>query len=108
MMTRNHRQEAMSRAYVHAVAARAGVMCSRPDPDYGIDLSLREVEARGKRLWDTGIQIDVQLKSTTRATLSATEVGYDMAPEACNTLCRVAGGVPRILVLVLLPDDEEE
>jgi hypothetical protein len=29
-MTREHRQEALSRAYVHAVAAQAGVLWSRP------------------------------------------------------------------------------
>ena len=52
MMTREHRQEALSRAYVQTIAAQAGVLCSKPDPDYGIDLSLREVEVRGERLWE--------------------------------------------------------
>jgi hypothetical protein len=108
MMTREHRQEAFSRAYVHAVAAQAGVLCSKPDPDYGIDLSLREVEVRGRRLWDTGVQVDLQLKSTTRASITATEVTHDLEVAAYNNLRVVPKGAPRILVLVVLPDNEEE
>ncbi len=108
MMTLNHRKEALSRAYVHALAAAAGVLCSRPDPDYGIDLCLREVEVRDKRLWDTGVQIDVQLKATSKSLLADTEIRYDLDADGYNTLCRSAGGVPRILVLVVLPDDERE
>ena len=41
MMTRNHRQESLCRAYVLAIAAQAGLTWSRPQEDYGIDLSLR-------------------------------------------------------------------
>jgi hypothetical protein len=108
MMTREHRQEALSRAYVHTVAAQAGVLCSKPDPDYGIDLSLREVEARGRRLWDTGVQVDLQLRSTTRARLTATSVVYDLEVETYNDLRITPRGAPRILVLVVFPEKEEE
>ena len=74
MLTKNHRQEALSRAYVQAVAGQAGLICSKPDPDYGIDLSLRLVMMRENRRWDTSVQLDLQLKSTTRANLRETEV----------------------------------
>src|SRR5262245_6392194 len=108
MMTRGHRQEALSRAYVHAIAAQAGVLCSKPDPDYGIDLCLREVEPRGRRLFDTGVQVDLQLKSTTRAGMTDGEVTYDLEVEEYNDLRTVSRGGPRILVLLVLPDNESE
>ena len=74
MTTQQHRQAALCRAYVHAAAAQAGLLCSKPDPDYGIDLSLRMVEVRDRRYSDTSVQIDLQLRSTTRANVAATEV----------------------------------
>ena len=60
MITRQHRQELLCRAYVHAIAAQAGLLSSRPDPDYGIDLSLRSVAVLGRRHRDTSIQVDLQ------------------------------------------------
>jgi hypothetical protein len=108
MMTREHRQEMLSRAYVQTIAAKAGVLCSKPDPDYGIDLSLRGVEARGPRLRDTGVQVDLQLRSTMRARVTATEVTYDLEVTSYNDLRVSPKGAPRILVVVVLPDNEEE
>jgi hypothetical protein len=43
MMTREHRQEALSRAYVRAIAAQVGVTVSEPENDYGIDMQLRAI-----------------------------------------------------------------
>ena len=65
MITRNHRQEAISRAYVHAIAARCGFTCSSGILDYGIDLSILEVTKVGDGYYDSGFKIDVQLKSST-------------------------------------------
>jgi hypothetical protein len=59
MMTRAHRQEALCRAYVQAIAAGAGLLASRPEPDYGIDLSLRSVGVHDKRRRDADVQIDL-------------------------------------------------
>jgi hypothetical protein len=39
MLPRNHRQEALSRAYVRAIAAQAGLLCSQPEPDFGTGVS---------------------------------------------------------------------
>jgi hypothetical protein len=50
MLSKARRQEAPSRAYVQAVAASAGLAVSRPDPDYGIDLSPRLVRRWGRRV----------------------------------------------------------
>ena len=88
MITRQHRQELLCRAYVHAIAAQAGLLCSRPDPDYGIDLSLRKVAVLGRRHRDTSVQVDLQLRSTTRASVTETEVKLDLDVETYNRLYR--------------------
>src|SRR5207249_2729806 len=41
MIPTNQRQEALSRGYVQAVAARAGMICVSIDQDFGFDLILR-------------------------------------------------------------------
>ena len=40
MLIPTHRQEAVSRAYIHTIAARCGLGCSFRDYDYGIDLTV--------------------------------------------------------------------
>jgi hypothetical protein len=105
MMTSAHRQEALCRAYVLAVAAQAGVGTTTHTPDYGIDLSLRAIEPKGQLREDSGVQLDLQLRSTTRANVSATEVKYDLDVRTYGFL----GGscpVPRVLVVLVLPEDE--
>ncbi len=105
MLTRNHRQEALCRAYIHAVAALAGVGTSVPVPDYGVDLSLRNVEQRGARYLDGRLQLDLQLRSTTRANVTETHVGYDLDVQTYDFL-REPSRVPCLLVVLVLPEDE--
>jgi hypothetical protein len=105
MMTSGHRQEALCRAYVQAVAAMAGIGTSLPTPDYGIDLSLRSIEPKGEQREDAGVQLDLQLRSTTRANVSAEEVKYDLDVRTYEFL-RAPRFVPRILVVLVLPEDE--
>jgi hypothetical protein len=62
MVPRSRRQEALSRAYVRAVAAQAGLICAEPELDFGIDLCLRGVRQRGQRYADTSGQLDLQIK----------------------------------------------
>jgi hypothetical protein len=49
MLTSQHRQELISRAYVAAVAASVGMNSSIRDLDYGIDLTLHQVTSRTSR-----------------------------------------------------------
>ncbi len=107
MITRNHRQEALCRAYVHGVAALAGLNSCDHGNDYGIDLSLRTVEELGNRHEDGGTQVDLQLRSTTRAHVSADSVRYDLDVRTYDLLRRLPR-VPRILVVLVLPDDERQ
>ena len=108
MITQGHRQEALSRAYVQAVAAQAGVLSSRPDPDYGIDLSLRAVNVDNHRHSDSSVQIDLQLRSTTRGSVTTTGVTYDLAVDTYNYLRKVSAGCPRLLIVYIMPEDEGE
>ncbi len=105
MLIRNHRQEALCRAYVQAVAALAGVATSVPVPDYGIDLSLRRIEQHGQRYLDTRLQVDLQLRSTTRAIASDQDVSYDLDVDTYNFL-REVSLIRCLLVLLVLPDEE--
>jgi hypothetical protein len=106
MLPQNQRQEALSRAYVRAIAAQAGVICGDVGQDYGIDMYLRTVPEIDHRFADIGDQLDLQLKSTTRAEVKSAAVVYDLDVRAYEILRRETSGCPRILVLLLLPQDE--
>lgn len=106
MLLQNHRQEALSRAYVQAVAAWAGMTFSLPSNDYGIDLTLNEIEARGDRWGESGHKVDVQAKSTTKAQPQTAGIKYNMEVHAYEDLRVLQAGCPRILVLLVLPEDE--
>jgi hypothetical protein len=108
MLPRNLRQEALSRAYVRAVAARAGVICGATENDLGFDLLLRAVEQHGQQFWDSGPQIDLQLRSTTQAGVRDAEVVYDLDVRTYDLLRREPSPRPRLLVLLVLPEDEAE
>jgi hypothetical protein len=108
MLPQNQRQEALSRAYVRAIAAQAGMICVETTQDFGIDLFLRDVQRHGSSYRDTGPQIDVQLKSTVRAEVSETEVIYDLEVRAYDLLRRTARDRPRLLVVLVLPEDEAQ
>jgi Domain of unknown function (DUF4365) len=108
MLTPAHRQEALSRAYIQAIAAQAGLSFSLPSNDYGIDLTLNDVEIRGKRRVESGYRLDVQAKSTTQAAVGKTDVRYKMEVQAYEDLRTLKAGSPRILVVLVLPEDERE
>ncbi len=108
MLPRNLRQEALCRAYVRAVAARTGLICGATENDLGFDLFLRGVEVHGHQVWDGGPQLDGQLKSTTRAAVREDAVAYDLEVRAYNILRQPNASRPRILVVLVLPEDENE
>jgi hypothetical protein len=108
MMTTGHRQEALCRAYVLAVAAQAGVTWSRPQEDYGIDLSLRSIGVLDNRRRDEGVQLDLQFKSTTRAAVTEKAVVYDLERGAYDDLRNAAWPCPRVLVVLVMPADEAQ
>jgi hypothetical protein len=102
-MTDEHRMEQLSRAYVQAVAAVAGCTCARPETDYGCDLTLRRIERIGAEFRPTGRNLDIQLKSTSGATLAQDEVVYDLDARAYGLLRRSTRRSPFYLILLVLP-----
>lgn len=108
MLTRNHRQQVMSRVYVQAIAGRCGLTCSLRDFDYGIDLTLHDIRRRDRRHMESGFKLDVQAKSTTMRNLKADEVVYDLDVKNYEDLRDPQVGCPRILVLLVLPEDEAQ
>jgi hypothetical protein len=108
VLTRNHRQEVMSRAYVQAIAGRCGLACSLRDFDYGIDLTLHDIRRRGHRHMESGFKLDIQAKSTTTRNLTDTDVVYDLDVKNYDDLRDPQVGCPRVLVLLVLPEDEDQ
>lgn len=107
MMTRNHRQEALCRAYVQAIAALAGVGTGNYAFDYGVDMSLRAILQSDNLHQDARVQLDLQLRSTTRANVSETQVSYDLNVRTYEYL-RIPSWIHCILVLLVLPGDEAQ
>jgi hypothetical protein len=108
LLTKQHRQEALCGAYVGAIAAQAGLICSEPEYDYGIDLCLRAIRRRGSRFADVGGQLDLKLKSTTRAYHNDSDVRFDLETKTYDDLRETGDDVPRILVVLLMPPDESQ
>lgn len=107
-MTDEHRMEYLSRAYVQAVAAVCGCTCASPEPDYGVDLTLRRVNRLGQAFGPRGRSLDLQLKSTTNAEVAEGEVIFDHTIRAYNLLRRSTKYAPALLILVLLPSNRDE
>lgn len=108
MLTPQHREESLCRAYVQAVTAQAGLNYSLFAYDYGIDIELRSIERVGVHLVDIGVPLSVQLKSTTRATIGEDHVSYDLDAKTYNHLRLSRENWPRILVLLVLPVSDSE
>lgn len=108
MLTKAHRQEALSRAYVQAVAACAGLSFSEPRPDYGVDLWLHAVQIRGRRRVQTAPALGVQIKSATRAIVRPLDVQYDLEVKAYDDLREPDPVSSKILFVVTLPAEEAD
>lgn len=111
LLTQQHMQESLSTVYLRAVASHAGMSCAVPNPDYGIDFTIREntwrTDTDGRRqLFDSGFGVDVQLKSTTVAIVEEGTVSYDMDVRAYDTLRPDKTLLPRILVLHVQPTSD--
>lgn len=111
MITDQHREEQLSRAYVHAVAAHAGLIFEPATTDYGVDGTIRKVHIRAGRRFVGGHSLDVQLKATTRWSMPNDEVIFDLEAKTYNDLvdrfCQ-SHATPMILVLLCLPENESE
>jgi hypothetical protein len=108
MLLRPHRQESLSLAYTQTIASRCGLSCSFREFDYGIDVTLHPIHRRENRCVETGFNLDIQAKSTFRATVTDQEVLYDLEVKTYDELRSTNVGTPRILVLLVQPEDESD
>lgn len=112
MITEQHQEEGLSRAYVHAVAAHAGFKYEpKGPPDYGVDATIHHVAERNGRHVESGHSLDIQLKATTNWIDSDEAVLYDLEAKTYNDLVeRFAEehGTPMVLVVLCLPKDRDE
>ncbi len=107
MLPREHQQELLSFAYVRAISARAGVVCIRFDGDYGVDLSLRAVSETDAGFIDGGDQIDLQIKSTTRANVNEKTISFDLSARNYNHLREANPNTQRFLIVYIMPVNED-
>ncbi|PKM65351.1 MAG: hypothetical protein CVU95_15560 [Firmicutes bacterium HGW-Firmicutes-2] len=110
MITEEHIKEGLSRAYALAIGHNAGMNCSLGfEFDYKLDGCYREVETLpdGTRS-DSGFQIDFQLKASKNVEVRDREIVYDLDVRNYNHLSKTKVGIPRILILLKLPENPEE
>ena len=101
VVSRADRQEALSRAYVHAIAAGAGYTVSQPDIDRdSIDLTV----AAGGRMRP---KLDIQLKATINLAPSADGFTFPLSIKNYDDL-RAPTQTPRILVILDMPRQEND
>lgn len=102
----SHMKERLHYAYVNAVAAKAGVNCTKPDNDYGGDLIINDVRMLPSGKYsDTGILFQCQLKATTTCEMYDDYVAYDMDVDDYNKIVTWEGG-HMVLVVLDLPKEE--
>jgi hypothetical protein len=101
-MRLNLRKEKFSRAYVSALCSAVGCSIGLWDADEdSVDVTLKKINASGPI---PSPQLDVQLKATARATITASGVTFPLKTKNFHDL-RQPAHYPRILVVVTLPSD---
>ena len=108
MLTDQHIAEALSRAYVRAIAGRAGLNLAIREYDYGVDGSFDEVVVRQNRRVESGFSLSFQLKASTLWQLDFTYIIYDLEVKTYNDLIlrrSIKTATPCILILLALPAD---
>jgi hypothetical protein len=102
-MDLNLQKEQFSNAYLRAVAAAAGFQVYKPDPD--IDKSDWVVAAPGPKRTVRSPKMEIQLKCTSREVLHAEHLAFFVDLETYDNLRDPSHMVPRILVVVVVPDE---
>jgi Domain of unknown function (DUF4365) len=91
-------------AYLGAIAAAAGCELSKPDPDPGLDWTIGHKSTRHTRVRTA--KIDVALKCTYQTQPNDNgEFSFTLQNEHLEVLSETALYYPRLLVVMLLPND---
>ena len=113
MMTEEHCKEDLSRAFVQAIAAKAGmtVTIEGRGHDYGIDGQFHQISIFNGRYRETGINLDFQAKATTKFSLQEGYVRYALDASIYNMLSERSHrsrATPTILIVLCLPQESKE
>ena len=101
----NQQKELFSKAYVRAVAAVAGFSVDRLELDFNsIDLQITAGSGEGSICFP---ELKLQLKCTSRDVIDGDRIRFPLKVKNYNDLRRNVL-VPRILVVVLVPDNLED
>lgn len=102
-MPEETKKEFLSKAYVRAVAAHAGVNIEFSEADFGVDISFTRIKSRPGRRFDTsGLALKCQLKSSMICHMKDDHVVYDLDAKNYNDLVNSAFG---ILIVLWLPSN---
>jgi hypothetical protein len=105
-MTENDQKEAISRAYVEAVAAAAGFATYQPSvDDDSIDLG---IAASGTNGFARRPRLEIQLKCTASDPLEEPTFSFPVKRKNYDDLRPSEVSIPRILVVMLVPHDLAE
>jgi hypothetical protein len=105
-MTDNEQKQQLSVAYVHAVAARAGYACQVINVDNdSVDVQLAARGMVHQHAVLRSPRVDIQLKATSQPVLKESHLTFPLPIKNFNEL-REPVLVPRILVVFLLPEDD--
>ena len=96
----------MSKAYVRAIAAKAGLIFVESEYDFGVDFGLRPAVQKGRTWLDGGVQAKFQIKSTARPISTADSIVYDLDIRTYGLLRQSNALSPLYLVVFVMPDDE--
>ena len=109
MLTKQQSMEGVSRGYIEAIASQAGLVCTKPNFDYGVDGTFSDIIIReDNRHVDSGYKLDFQLKSTGNFEIKENEIIYDLELKNYNDLIDEEIGTQRILILYLMCEDIED
>lgn len=101
----NQQKEQFSKAYIKAVATVAGYAISDAEvDDDSVDVTISQ---RGGRGSIRSPKIDAQLKCTSRSIINNGRIAYPLKIKNYNDLRPVNVQVPRILIIVIVPDNVE-
>lgn len=99
----NQQKEQFSITYIRAVAAVAGYSLYRPEvDDDSVDLG---IAARGYFGRVRSPRLELQLKSSSRDIIDDNVIRYPLKLKNYNDLRMIDFATPRILVVMLMPDD---
>lgn len=106
LMDVSQRKEQFSKAYVRAIASAAGYDVSGPSvDDDGVDLVF---SSRSKHGVIKSPKIEAQIKCTSQDILKSDNLIYPLEVKNYNLLIQEDFLVPRILIVVLVPEEAEQ